>query len=291
MTSTRQLKALVVDDDFPLGQMIAEHLRRKGFEPSTVGEGTAAIRFAREHRPDLIVLDLMLPDIDGFTVCETLKLERETNLIPIVMATVLREREDMIHGWQVGANRYLTKPFTLEQLSQAVAEALAWRNEMEKGGSDGEICFEFQSDVKFLEDLNQLMAVLFLQSPLSARQIHHLTTALREIGTNAIEWGHRNQIDRIVQMTYRIDKEKVTLVVRDSGPGFNPEKLPHAASSEDPTRHLMVREALGLREGGFGLMIAKGLVDELTYNEKGNEARLVKYFETADEKPVPQESR
>ncbi len=271
-------RVLVVEDEADMGALLTEHLRRRGFDPTLVGEGTAAIRVARELLPDVILLDLMLPDIDGFTVCETLKLDRETNLIPIVMETALSEREHVVRGWQVGANRYLTKPFSLDQLNQAISEAMAWRDEVQKAGLEGEIHFQFQSDLQYLEELNQLVSALLLHTPFTAKQVQQLTTALREIGTNAIEWGHRNQVDRAVLMIYQIDKEKVAIILKDSGPGFNPDQLPHAATPDDPTKHLMVREALGMREGGYGILIARGLVDELKYNETGNEARLVKYF-------------
>lgn len=271
-------RVLIVEDEPDLGALLSEHLRRRGFDPLLVGEGAAAIRAAREQAPDVILLDLMLPDMDGFSVCETLKLERETNLIPVIMETALSEREHVVRGWQVGANRYLTKPYSLEQLNQAIVEALAWREQTRRHGLQGEVHFQFQSDIQYLEELNQLVSIMLLHTPLSPREINQLATALREIGTNAIEWGHQNQIDRVVTMTYRIDREKVELIVRDTGPGFQRDQLAHAASPEDPTRHLMVREALGLREGGFGLMIAQGLLDELSYNDVGNEARLVKYF-------------
>ena len=98
------------------------------------------------------------------------------------------------------------------------------------------------------------------------------------MGTNAIEWGHKNQVDRIVTVVYRIDPQKITITIRDTGPGFNPSNLPHAANLEDPVGHMMVRETLGLREGGFGILMSQGLVDELSYNETGNEVRLVKHF-------------
>src|SRR5262249_17738583 len=105
-----------------------------------------------------------------------------------------------------------------------------------------------------------------------------LTTAVRELGTNAIEWGHQKQVERIVTVVYRIDPQKITIVIRDTGPGFNPANMPHAANPDDPVAHMMVRETLGLREGGFGIPSARGLGDELEYNETGNEVRLVKYF-------------
>jgi anti-sigma regulatory factor (Ser/Thr protein kinase) len=109
-------------------------------------------------------------------------------------------------------------------------------------------------------------------------QIKQLIMAVREMGINAIESGHQNQMERIVTVTYRIDSEKITITVHDTGPGFNPDDLPHAARPEDPLGHLQVREKMGLREGGFGIMIARGLVDELQYNRKGNEVTLVKFF-------------
>jgi len=276
--TTHSRKALVVEDEVDTGQLLAEYLRRWGFEPTVLTEGKPAIPWAREHRPDLILLDLMLPDVDGYDVCETLKLERETNLIPVIMVTARTQHEEKIHGLQVGANRYLTKPFMPEDLHRAILDAFAWREDMERGGTEGEIHFQLQSDTQHLEELNHLLASLFLFSGLSESQVKQLTTAVREMGTNAIEWGHRKQVDQIVTIIYRIDPEKVTIVIRDTGPGFDPTNLPHAAHEDDPIAHMMVRDALGLREGGFGILMARGLVDDMQYNETGNEVRLIKYF-------------
>jgi anti-sigma regulatory factor (Ser/Thr protein kinase) len=220
----------------------------------------------------------MLPDVDGFTICEDLKLDRETNRIPLVMVTALDRHKDKVRGLQVGANYYLTKPFTVDQLNHAIDEALRWRRELEDHGANGEIHFRLQSDTQYLDELNQLLSSLFLFTGLSQPQIRQLTMAVRELGVNAIEWAHKKHLDRIVHVTYRIDSEKVTIVIRDEGPGFDPANLPHAATPDDPVSHMMVRETLGLRDGGFGILLARGLVDDLQYNETGNEVRLVKYF-------------
>jgi len=96
------------------------------------------------------------------------------------------------------------------------------------------------------------------------------------MGGNAIEWGNRKQVDRPVTVTYRIDSEKIVIVIRDEGSGFDRANLPHAANPEDVTAHLPVREEKGLRAGGFGIFLTRGLVDELEYNETGNEVRLIK---------------
>jgi len=270
--------ALVVEDEQDIGYLLSEHLRRWGFEPTWLGEGKPAISWVRHNKPELILLDVNLPDMKGFEICETLKLERDTNLIPIIMITVLSADEDKVHGLQVGANRYLTKPFTADGLYQAIQDAFSWQEELKRHGTEGEIRFQLLSDTKFLEELNQLLASLFLFSGLTQSQVKHLTTAVRELGTNAIEWGHQKQAERVVTVDYRIDPEKITIIIRDTGPGFDPKNMPHAAHADDPIGHMMVRETLGLREGGFGILMSRGLVDDLQYNETGNEVRLIKFF-------------
>jgi len=270
--------ALIVEDERDTGQLLGEHLRRWGFEPTVLSEGKPAISWVRQNKPDLVLLDLLLPGKDGFTICENLKLDRETNLIPVIMITALTDPEDKVHGLQVGANRYLTKPFTATDLHKAIQEVFDWREDILKAGTEGEIRFQLQSDTQYLEELNHLLGSLFLFSGLTQSQVRQLTTAVRELGTNAIEWGHQKQKDRIVTLVYRIDPEKVTITIRDTGPGFDPSNVPHAAQPDDPVGHMMVRETLGLREGGFGILMSRGLVDEMQYNDTGNEVRLVKYF-------------
>ncbi len=278
-------KALVVEDEADTGQLLAEHLRRWGFEPTVLTEGGPAISWTHLHQPDLILLDLMLPDLDGYDICENLKLDRQTNLVPIIMVTCRDQPQDKIHGLQVGANHYLTKPFTAEQLENAIQTVLTWKEELQRHGTEGEIHFHVQSDTEALEELNFLLGALFLHSGMPQHLIKQLTMAVWEMGINAIESGHQKRVDRIVTVTYRIDSEKITIVVRDTGPGFNPADLAHAARPDDPLAHLDLREKMGLREGGFGILMARGLVDDLQYNDKGNEVRLVKYFPPKNKGP------
>lgn len=271
-------KALVVDDEKDVADILSQYLRHWGFEPVAIHEGKQVVDWVRVNKPEIILLDLMLPDIDGYTICESLKLDPETNLIPVIMVTALSERDDRVRGLQVGANQYITKPFSAEELHDAIQNAFKWLDDLKKHGAEGEIRFQFQSDIQYLEELNQLLGSLYLFSGMTQAQARQFTTAVREMGTNAIEWGHRKQIDSIVTVDYRIDPEKITVIIKDNGPGFDPANLPHAANTDDPIGHLMVRETLGLREGGFGILVSRGLVDEMSYNDKGNEVRLVKYF-------------
>ncbi len=271
-------KALVVEDEKELGLLLGEHLRRWGYEPTVMHEGRNVVTWVRHNQPTVVLLDLMLPDADGFTICETLKLDRDTNLVPVIMVTALSGQEERVKGLQVGANRYITKPFTADELNKAIQEALTGLEDLKRHGTEGQIQFQLQSDTHHLDELNHLLGSLFLFSGLNQQQVKQLTTAVRELGTNAIEWGHQKQAHRIVTVDYRIDPQKITITIKDTGPGFNPTNMPHAANPDDPIGHMMVRETLGLREGGFGILMSRGLVDEMSYNEKGNEVRLVKYF-------------
>jgi DNA-binding response OmpR family regulator len=270
---------LIVDDERDTNDILASLVQARDFEPVQLFEGSQVSAAVREHTPDVILLDLMLPDADGFAICDQLKRNRETNLIPIIMVTALQDAKHRAAGVRVGANGYLAKPFTPEQLFEVIDKAMAWRYEHESRGTTGEINFDIRSESTYLQQANDLLADLFAHTSLTERQIKDLKQAVMEMGGNAIEWGHRKNAELVLQITYRIDPEAVTLIIRDQGPGFNPKKLPHAASDEDPIGHLDVRNELGIREGGFGIMLARGLVDEFRYNDRGNEVTMIKRFE------------
>ena len=87
-----------------------------------------------------------------------------------------------------------------------------------------------------------------------------------------------NHSAKLVNITYRIHPDRVEIVVQDQGEGFDRTQLAHAASPDDPIGHMDVREKLGLREGGFGLLITGGMVDEMRYNDVGNCVTLIKRF-------------
>jgi anti-sigma regulatory factor (Ser/Thr protein kinase) len=220
----------------------------------------------------------MLPGRDGYDICQELKLDRTTNLIPIIIATARAENEDKLRGLSVGANFYLIKPFTIEQFRAAVDRVMNHRRELEQSGAQGEVRFQIKSDKHYLDELNDLFSSLLLFSGMTQDQIFQLTTAVREMGNNAIEWGNRKHVETPVTVTYRIERDRVEIIIRDQGSGFNRDELPHAAQDQDLAAHLAVREQKGLRMGGFGIFMASKLVDELTYNEAGNEVRLVKRF-------------
>lgn len=104
-------KILIVEDEESLLKLESILLTSKGYEVHGVGDGQAALDALENIKPDLILLDIMLPEIDGFEVCRRIKTNDETKHIPVVMLTAKKSREDMARGEQVGADWYITKPF------------------------------------------------------------------------------------------------------------------------------------------------------------------------------------
>jgi two-component system phosphate regulon response regulator PhoB len=120
---------LVVDDETDILELISYNLRREGFEVSTVETGEAAIQFVSDFTPALIVLDLMLPGVDGLSVCRNLKSSERTSGIPVLMLTAKSEDSDIVTGLELGADDYLTKPFSPRVLVARIRAILRRRVE------------------------------------------------------------------------------------------------------------------------------------------------------------------
>ena len=270
--------ALIVEDYPDQASLVARILRTRDFESIIAEDGKTGLRLARQHVPDVLLLDLMLPDINGFDVCRQLRQDRSTMLIPVVMLTALSDMQHRVHGFRVGANAYVAKPFGLDDLFEAISAARSWRVTLEQRLLQGEVSVELNSEITLLKDLSNFLMNVCQTTPLSNEQVMQLRQAVMEMAHNAIEWGNKHQSERPVKITYRIHEDHLEIVVRDQGSGFNRRDLPHAAIPDDPFTHLDVREKLGLRAGGFGLLICQGMVDEMLYNDLGNEVTLVKRF-------------
>lgn len=104
-------KILIVEDEESLLKLESILLTSKGYQVRGVSNGQAALDAIGEEHPDLVLLDIMLPEIDGFEICRRIKANNETKHIPVVMLTAKKSREDMARGEEVGADWYITKPF------------------------------------------------------------------------------------------------------------------------------------------------------------------------------------
>jgi twitching motility two-component system response regulator PilG len=118
-------KILIVEDEESLLKLESILLISKGFEVKGVPNGRAALEAVAEDKPDLVLLDIMLPEIDGFEVCRQLKSDPATRHIPVIMLTAKKSREDMVRGEKVGADWYITKPFKSAMVIETIQRFLA----------------------------------------------------------------------------------------------------------------------------------------------------------------------
>ena len=117
-------RILVIDDDQAIAELIKVNLDLLGHQVSTANDGMKGLALAQQNRPDLIVLDVMMPDLDGFTVCQRLRQNAATAGIPVLMLTALGMTKDKVKGFDSGADDYLTKPFEIPELQVRVRALL-----------------------------------------------------------------------------------------------------------------------------------------------------------------------
>ena len=117
-------RILIVEDEEAILEVVSQAMKRHGFEVSTANNGDSALEMAYSLHPDIIILDIMLPKMDGWEVCRRLKREDETRNIPLIMLTARREERDVVEGLNLGADDYIKKPFSLVELIARVKALL-----------------------------------------------------------------------------------------------------------------------------------------------------------------------
>ena len=134
-------RILVVEDEKDLQEVLTYNLRQAGHTPIVVASGRDAISAVAEHRPDLVLLDLMLPDVSGIEVCRRLKSDTDTRDLPIVMVTAKGDEVDRVVGFELGADDYVVKPYSLRELLLRIEAVLRRRAPAKSGGSRGPLVF------------------------------------------------------------------------------------------------------------------------------------------------------
>ncbi|MCU0475702.1 MAG: response regulator [Anaerolineae bacterium] len=123
-------RILVVEDDLDIQFMLKFYFTGQGYEVEAVDHGREALAVCRRQPPNLIILDIMLPDMDGFEVCRELRLSNRTKYIPIIFLTQRDERSDRLSGLELGADDYITKPFDVDELGLRVANSIQSANQI-----------------------------------------------------------------------------------------------------------------------------------------------------------------
>ena len=201
----------------------------------------------------------------------------------LIIVTDRSTPADVIAAIRARAFSYFTKPLStqaLDEMLQLAMESPAWEDGIEMlSGTDAWIRLSVRCDVSSANRLHQFVHE-FLDLPEVDQD--KVATACREMLLNAMEHGAKFDPGRRIEFSYLRARHVVLIRIKDPGEGFSlKENLDTAANNpqDDPLRHLKHREALGIRPGGFGILLAKNLVDELFYGEKGNDVLLLKYID------------
>jgi anti-sigma regulatory factor (Ser/Thr protein kinase)/CheY-like chemotaxis protein len=278
--------ALVVGTDPEIGTLLLNVLKSGSWVVRTVRDNLAALAISRVRTFDLIVTS------DKTSGREDIELLRQIRLVHphtrLIILTAESTPEDVITAMRERAFSYFTRPFSLDTLAEMIriaTEGPCWDDGIEVvSGTPELIRILARCDVKTADRLVQFLdEVAELPDP----EKHQVAMAFREMLLNAIEHGGQLDPNKYVEIEYVRARHMVTCHITDPGPGFTLDEIPHAAianPADDPVRHLALREEQGMRPGGFGVLLAQKLVDELIYGQDGNEVLLVKYLDSAKPK-------
>jgi DNA-binding response OmpR family regulator len=275
-------RILVVDDNVELQNLVRTALAHKGYDVLTSDDAVQGLELITRGGIDVALIDVMMPGMDGLTMLSRLR-ERNENL-PVIIMTALNTPETAISALRDQACDLLSKPFEIQQLLSAVQTAL----ELNPPDVSIEVLSAHPEWIELrvpcnpasVDPLERLMAQLKTDLPRETRE--NVTYAFREMLRNAIEYGGKNDPSQCVEVSYLRTPRVILYRIKDPGEGFSLESLRHAAILNppgDPLRHEHVRAEQGLRSGGFGILIARNMVDEMIYNERHNEVVLIKYLD------------
>ncbi|MBI5701570.1 response regulator [Candidatus Saganbacteria bacterium] len=198
-------KILIIEDEKDIVQTLEYNLKKEGFSVSKAFDGTQGLKLAMDALPDLILLDLMLPGIDGLELCRRLKKDKKTENIPIIMLTAKSAETDKVVGLEMGADDYITKPFSIRELIARV-KAILKRYGVEKSAPRA---LSFQN-IEIDPDKHEVR-VLGKQVELTAKEFALLAFLAENIGRI---WSRERLLDQVWGIDVAIETRTVDVHVR-----------------------------------------------------------------------------
>ena len=281
--TTPDRNVLVVDDDRALRHAITALLQGAGYRTEQAGDGPEALDKLRQQPVDLMLLDIGLPGMSGLDV---LAHAREAQSPPrVVMMTADDTPEALLRSFRGQAHSFVRKPFPPARIVDVVndvlsASAVAALPIEVISASPEWLELVAPCSLEIAERVEDFVMQLDAKLPDDVRE--SVAQAFRELLSNAVEWGGRLDPARTVRISCLRSRRMLLYRIADPGEGFDIDRLAHAAicnPDEDPLEHDRVRQEMGLRPGGLGLVMTRALVDEVIYNEKRNEVILIKYLD------------
>jgi len=272
---------LLAEDDQTSRKVYRLALEQEGYKVIDVGDGSSALDVLRGQSVDLLLTDVWMPGIDGIELIGRAR-EIQPNLRAVVM-TGHKTNEAVIGAFRNRACDFLTKPFLLNELVETVESALkrdaSCQIEIISDKPDW-IELRVPCDLDAVEPIQKMLAELHSHLPKETGEA--IGSVFREMLNNAIEHGGHCDRTKKVEVKYIRLKRAIMYSIKDPGEGFDLHQMEHAAfanPADNPFRHMQVRQQKGMRPGGFGIMLAAQVIDELIYNERHNELIFVKYVD------------
>jgi CheY-like chemotaxis protein/anti-sigma regulatory factor (Ser/Thr protein kinase) len=274
-------RILVAEDEPTTRLLIRRMLEAEGFEVTVAEDGIEALERYTAEPFDLLLADVRMPRLSGLDLLA--RLRDVAGGVRAVVMTADDTPETLLEAVRRHATRYIAKPVERATLIEAVNAALLVPHvrPIEVLSARPEwVELRVPCEIAAAERIQSFLSHLEADLPAEVRESVGL--AFRELLMNAIEWGGEFDPTRTVRIACLRTRRMVLYHIADPGKGFSFEDLPHSALSNppgEPVRHLEAREKKAIRAGGFGLLMARTVVDELIYNEAHNQVVLIKYLD------------
>ncbi len=274
-------KAILVSHDAQIKALLGQILGDKQWTIQDAVDNAAALKLVEAGKFDLILTSEQTSGREDVDLLR--KIRRIHPHTRVIILTNETTPADVVSAMREHAFGYFaTSLDALTSIVQYAVEGPCWDDGIEIVSATPDwIVLKARCDLKTADRLVQFFNEM-IDLPEPEKEV--VATAFRELLMNAVEHGGKFDPEKYVEISYVRTRRSVACRIKDPGEGFSLKEIPHAAimnPPDDPMRHLTYRDAENLRPGGFGVLLVKNTIDELLYNEQGNEVVLVKYIDRA----------
>jgi DNA-binding response OmpR family regulator len=207
---------LIVGSERDTGELLRLRLLQRSHETDHASNAHEALATVRRHPPDLILIDPMLPDLDGFSLCASLKSHRDTCQIPIVIITDWHNFDLWERSVRSGSTASVYPPYNPDQFFTAVDQALSWAQSRSARCGAGQIVFDTQDEDDWLRQTNDMNVDVLTLTTLPEGEAGELKRVVLEAGDTLRAWGHENRCERVATLCWKVERERIHLeVIRD----------------------------------------------------------------------------
>lgn len=200
-------KVLVIEDDVEINELLGEYLGLEGLQYIAAVDGDSGLKKAQADLPDAIILDVMLPDIDGYEIARQLSARRSTATIPIIMLTCMNQDCDSQKGLAAGAFQYMGKPFLPDDLLHRLKDAFTWKHHLATRPPAGQVEISPENPQQTLHGINEMIVDIYARTALPDTSINPIRDAFHLLRDWALNWGKQRDQNPHLLVHYRLLKD------------------------------------------------------------------------------------